>query len=246
NRSVASGTGSTAIGYQSVAERNYTVSVGKAGAERQIIHVKAGTAPTDAVNVAQLNAAMSSMGAAGAFGQSFSIAGVEYGTVGEALAAINTRMGWAAGGTQVVGMATGAPQPVDADAQAQALASAQAYADRTATQAVTTANSYTDARFTAWEDTFAQYQDTLDARFRQTDRRIDEVGAMGGAMSAAAMNTAGLQGNNRIGVGVGSQGGRQALAVGYQRMVSNRASVSLSGAFTGNERSVSVGAGFSW
>ncbi|WP_455289941.1 YadA family autotransporter adhesin [Cupriavidus necator] len=51
----ATGANSVAIGAGSVAERPNTVSVGAAGSERQITNVAAGTAPTDAVNVNQLN-----------------------------------------------------------------------------------------------------------------------------------------------------------------------------------------------
>lgn len=69
---------------------------------------------------------------------------------------------------------------------------------------------------------------------------------MSSAMSAAAMNTSGLPGNNRVGVGLGSTNGRKAMAVGYQRLVAPNASISLGGAFSGSENSVSVGAGFSW
>src|ERR1700754_1748826 len=47
---------SVALGYQSVAERANTVSVGQRGGERQIVHVAAGTADTDAANMAQLRA----------------------------------------------------------------------------------------------------------------------------------------------------------------------------------------------
>ncbi|CAB3743588.1 hypothetical protein LMG24238_07102 [Paraburkholderia sediminicola] len=47
---------SVAIGSNSVADRANTMSVGAAGAERQITNVAAGTADTDAVNVAQLRA----------------------------------------------------------------------------------------------------------------------------------------------------------------------------------------------
>lgn len=50
----AIGSNSVAIGADSVADRADTVSVGAAGAERQIANVAAGTAPTDAVNVSQL------------------------------------------------------------------------------------------------------------------------------------------------------------------------------------------------
>nr|KVA04084.1 transporter [Burkholderia sp. NRF60-BP8] len=51
----ASGNGSVALGQGSVADRDNAVSVGSAGNERQITNVAAGTAPTDAVNVQQLN-----------------------------------------------------------------------------------------------------------------------------------------------------------------------------------------------
>ncbi|MEX3953903.1 YadA family autotransporter adhesin [Paraburkholderia sp. EG287B] len=50
---------SVALGAGSVADRANTVSVGSAGSERQIANVAAGTAGTDAVNVDQLNDAVS-------------------------------------------------------------------------------------------------------------------------------------------------------------------------------------------
>lgn len=72
---VASGNGSTALGSGaqataddavalgagSVADRAGTVSVGSSGAERQITNVAAGTADTDAVNLAQFNQGLSSL-----------------------------------------------------------------------------------------------------------------------------------------------------------------------------------------
>jgi autotransporter adhesin len=51
---VTTGSNSVAIGANSVADRANTVSVGAAGAERQITNVAAGTEDTDAVNVSQL------------------------------------------------------------------------------------------------------------------------------------------------------------------------------------------------
>ncbi|KWZ31554.1 ESPR-type extended signal peptide-containing protein [Burkholderia anthina] len=53
--SKATGNGSVAIGAGSVADRDDSVSVGSAGHERQITNVANGTAPTDAVNVRQLD-----------------------------------------------------------------------------------------------------------------------------------------------------------------------------------------------
>ncbi|MDN7935022.1 YadA-like family protein [Burkholderia metallica] len=52
--SKATGSGSVAIGAGSVADRDNSVSVGTAGHERQITNVADGTAPTDAVNVRQM------------------------------------------------------------------------------------------------------------------------------------------------------------------------------------------------
>lgn len=108
-------------------------------------------------------------------------------------------------------------------------------------QAVTEANTYTDRRFDLLQDDFNQ-------RFKVMDGRIDRMAALNGAYAGMAMNTAGLAGKNRVGAGVGAQGGKAALAVGYQRIVGtkNNASVSLGGAFSGSEKSVSAGAGFSW
>ncbi|WP_321859767.1 ESPR-type extended signal peptide-containing protein [Burkholderia cenocepacia] len=56
----ASGNNSVALGAGSVADRDNAVSVGSAGNERQITNVAAGTAPTDAVNLQQMNNAIGS------------------------------------------------------------------------------------------------------------------------------------------------------------------------------------------
>lgn len=61
-----------------------------------------------------------------------------------------------------------------------------------------------------------------------------------------AVSTSGLQGRNRIGVGAGFQGDEKAIAVGYQRMVNQNTSLSISSAMTEEEKSGGVGVGFSW
>lgn len=60
--STASGENALAIGHNSVAERDHSVSVGSADNERQITNLAAGTADTDAVNVAQLTAVRIELG----------------------------------------------------------------------------------------------------------------------------------------------------------------------------------------
>ncbi|WP_081082342.1 YadA-like family protein [Burkholderia diffusa] len=59
--STASGKDTVALGQNSVADRENSVSVGSVGNERQITNVADGTAPTDAVNVRQMNSALGSL-----------------------------------------------------------------------------------------------------------------------------------------------------------------------------------------
>ena len=118
--------------------------------------------------------------------------------------------------------------------------------ESTATQAVSTANAYTDQKFAAWNDSFSAYQSQLEQRFTDQDRRIDRQGAMGAAMLNMATSAAGIRTDNRVGVGVGYQGGQSALSIGYQRALSDRATLTIGGAFSGDEKSVGVGAGFGW
>lgn len=136
---------------------------------------------------------------------------------------------------------------------AATLTESKTYTDTKTTQTLQSANAYTDSKFAAWNDSFTQFQqqtqnrlDQMDRRMVNMDRRIDQIGAMSGAMSAAALNTAGLPGRNRVGIGAGAQNGRTAVAISYQRLVAPNASVSIGSAISGSDSSVSAGAGFSW
>ncbi|MFW2271906.1 YadA-like family protein [Burkholderia orbicola] len=63
NASVAENvTNSMALGTNAIANRNDTISVGSATQQRQITNLAAGTQDTDAVNLAQLNAAIANVG----------------------------------------------------------------------------------------------------------------------------------------------------------------------------------------
>jgi autotransporter adhesin len=177
---------SVALGAGSVADQANTVSVGAAGNQRRVVNVAAGTAPTDAANVSQVD---------------------------------------------------------------QALATAKSYADTGDQQTLARANAYTDSKITngvsrADFDTFRSH---VDDQFHQVNQRLDRVGAMGTALSQMSMNTSGLSGENRVGVGAGNYGGQSAVAVGYQRAFhQNRASVSIGASSSGSESTVGVGAGMSW
>ena len=100
------------------------------------------------------------------------------------------------------------------------------------------ANRYTDQAAAGFE-----------RRLEKMDRRFNRMAAMNTAQSAMAMNTAGLATYNRLGAGIGQAEGEAAMAVGYQRVLNDRGSstVSLHGAFTNSgERGVGVGVGIGW
>ena len=91
---VASAYGSVALGSSSVADRANVLSIGSAGAERQIINVAAGTQLTDAVNVSQLKGVTDAFGAGagvapdGSITQpNFVVNGYSYNTVEKAIQA---------------------------------------------------------------------------------------------------------------------------------------------------------------
>jgi len=162
--------GAVALGQGAVADQANTVSIGAEGSERRLTHLAAGSAATDGVNVAQMQA----------------------------------------GDAQVLG----------------------------------SARSYTDSRVQALDDRFTDLAQGLDRRMGQQDRRIDRQGAMGSAMMNMALNAAGSRSlRGRVAVGAGWQNGQQALSVGYGKQVGERASFSVGGAFSGNDRSAGVGFG---
>jgi len=96
------------------------------------------------------------------------------------------------------------------------------------------------------EDRFAAERDWANGRFQAVDKRMDRMGAMNAAMVNMAVSAAGVHTTNRVGAGVGFQNGKSALSVGYQRALSERATITLGGSFSGSEASAGFGAGFGW
>src|SRR5690606_8432169 len=106
---------------------------------------------------------------------------------------------------QLDATATGTLASANAHADAgdaATLASASTYTDTVAVQTLDAANTYTDAVFARFNSELDTFRDEVDQRFHEQDRRIDKLAAMSGAYAGMAMNTAGLAGANRIGVGV--------------------------------------------
>ncbi|XNL44729.1 YadA-like family protein [Burkholderia lata] len=87
--------GGIALGDNSLANRANALSIGRAGAERQIVNVAAGTQNTDAVNVGQLKGVTNALGGGAGVGAdgsvtqpTYSVGGKDYNNVGDALDAI--------------------------------------------------------------------------------------------------------------------------------------------------------------
>src|SRR5690606_21287714 len=97
---------------------------------------------------------------------------------------------------------------------ARTLNAAQSYADEGDARTLSAANTYTDHQVASINRSMDQFPDEVHARFVQMDRRLDQVGAASAASAGLAMNTAGLPGPNNLGVGFGSQGGEEAIAIG--------------------------------
>ena len=96
------------------------------------------------------------------------------------------------------------------------------------------------------DDRFAAERDWANGRFQAVDKRMDRMGAMNAAMVNMAVSAAGVHTTHRVGAGVGFQNGRSALSVGYQHALSERATLTVGGSFSGSEASAGFGAGFGW
>lgn len=84
---------SVALGQGSIANRDNAVSVGAIGYERQITNVAAGTKPTDAVNLTQLQYVVNTLGGGASLSApTYLIQGSTYGDVGGAFAAVDDKL----------------------------------------------------------------------------------------------------------------------------------------------------------
>lgn len=127
---------------------------------------------------------------------------------------------------------------------ATTLSQANAYTDRQIGGITDTSRVYTDARFNALASELSSFQSDVWQRLDRTDSRIDRTGAMTAAMAQVTANAAGGRSDRgRIAVGIGTQNGHGAMAIGYGRRVGERGSMTLSAAFSGSDTSAGVGLG---
>ncbi|MEO7149248.1 MAG: YadA-like family protein, partial [Rhodanobacteraceae bacterium] len=72
------------------------------------------------------------------------------------------------------------------------------------------------------------------------------ISSMSTAMVQMAASAAGIDTDNRVGVGYGNSNGQSALAVGYQRKISPQATFTIGGSVASGESSVGAVVGFGW
>jgi hypothetical protein len=96
------------------------------------------------------------------------------------------------------------------------------------------------------QDAVNGVRDWADQKFHQMDKRINRMGAMGAAYGQMAFSANGLDTKNRLGVGVGTQGGQSALAVGYSRQIKPNLNLSFGGSASAGDVSVGAGMAYGW
>ena len=122
-----------------------------------------------------------------------------------------------------------------------ALATAKTYTDASSSQTLQAAKAYTDAAL-GNQQTLSDLRTQMNDQFNQVNKRINDQGAMGAASTQMAINAAGATGIGRLAAGVGYQGSRSALSVGYAAPVGSTAHLSVGATTSGSQ--TSVGAGF--
>ncbi|OBU58244.1 hypothetical protein A9J40_03330 [Stenotrophomonas maltophilia] len=123
------------------------------------------------------------------------------------------------------------------------LRSANHYTDEVSARTLRSANSYTDRQIQLLDDRFNDLTKDVQNRLSMQDKRMNRLGAMSSAMMSMSINAAGGRTENgRVAIGAGFQSGESAVSVGYAKSF-GRASFSLGGSFSGDDKSAGIGLG---
>lgn len=241
--SYAAGPNDTAIGGNAKVNADGSTAVGA----NTVIDVAA----TNAVAVGESASVSAASGTAIGQGSSVTATGaVALGQGSVADRANTVSVGTAANTRQVTNVAAGtqATDAANVGQVEQALVTAKDYSDANDRQTLKSANAYTDQHVSGFATTtdVSNLRDQVNVQFHAVDKRINQVGAMGTAMSQMAFSTQGIDTPNRVGVGVGGYQGQAALSVGYSRSLSRKANLTIGAAVSGSEASGGVGVGFGW
>lgn len=91
-----------------------------------------------------------------------------------------------------------------------------------------------------------QMYGALDKTFGKLDTQMNRTGAMSSAMSQMNASASGIPSDNRIAIGMGTQGGSTAVAFGYQHSLAKDVNFTVGGAISGSTSTAGVGLGFGW
>jgi len=96
--------------------------------------------------------------------------------------------------------------------------------------------------------TLGQANAYTDQAFSRLDRKINSAGAAAAAMGIMAGTAAGNSqaGRNRFAIGTAGYNGRSAIALGYQRTLSDRMNLTVGVSLSGSERVVGAGMSYGW
>jgi autotransporter adhesin len=96
--------------------------------------------------------------------------------------------------------------------------------------------------------TLMQANAYTDQVFSRVEKMINSAGAAASAMGIMAGTAAGntQAGRNRIAMGTASYNGQAAFAVGYQRSIGERMTLTLGASFSGSEKVVGAGLAYGW
>jgi autotransporter adhesin len=207
NGANASADNAVAIGAGSVADRADTVSVGSAGNERQITNVAAGTADTDAVNVGQMNSAISTTTKGTVRYDTNKDGSIDYGSV---------TLGGGTGDTTIHNVAAGTVATDAANVgQVQ--------------QAMDWSKGYTDQRFDQLDGEMQRIGHRADAGVAAALAAAGLPQAYEPGRSMAAVSAGSFRGESSIAIGVStiSEGGRWVYKVAGSANTRGDAGVSI-------------------
>lgn len=241
---------SVAIGFGSQTTRSYEFSVGSSTMTRVVSNVTAGTLATDAVNVSQLQTAVSSA-VTNAVSQAKTYTDQEVATVNSGSSTPSTpttpttttnavtytsssqnevSLGNGSGNVTVHNVAAGV-EDTDAANVAQV------------NQALASANNYTNTQVSQLNQSMTQQFSQVNSRIDDLSRRVDGIGAMAAA-NGSNMFDAGNNHDTQVGVAVSTFRGATGYSVGVFRRISSNAATNIKVSGATHAGGVAVAAGF--
>jgi trimeric autotransporter adhesin len=246
---------SVAIGFGSQTTRSYEFSVGSSTMTRVVSNVTAGTLATDAVNVSQLQSAVStavSTAVTSAVSQAKTytdqqVATVNTGTTTPTTPSTPTNtttnaVTYTSNSQSEVQLGNGTSN-VTVHNVAAGVEDTDAANVAQVNQALASANSYTNTQVSQLNQTMTQQFSQVNSRIDDLSRRVDGIGAMAAA-NGSNMFDAGNNHDTQVGVAVSTFRGATGYSVGVFRRISSNAAANVKVSGATHAGGVAVAAGF--